>query len=385
MLICYEGLMKINMASHLSDDDLVAKVRSLAGREREATVELIAHLAELDARRLYLGAGFSSLFTYCTEVLHLSEAEAYNRIEAARAARRFPVILDRLAEGSLNLTTVRLLASHLTSENHLELLAAAAGKSRREVEELRARCFPQPDVASSVRKLPAPRPVQGQPIAASTPSVGMMLASPSVTAPGAQVPSSPMPGTRHPVVAPLAPDRYQIRFTASAETCEKLRLAQDMLRHAVPTGDTGEIIDRALTALLEELARKKFAKTDRPRASRGVAPGSRYNAAKVRRAVWIRDGGRCAYVSKGGRRCNERAFVEFHHLDPYGVGGEATVERTELRCRAHNNYEAELFYGRPQPTRSGTSSLPPPAPTSCVTALAVPARSCVSADRRRTH
>ena len=134
--------MKIDIPSHLSDDALVAEVTSLAGREREATAHLIAHLAELDARRLYLGAGFSSLFTYCTEVLRLSEAEAYNRIEAARAARRFPIVLDRLAEGSLNLTTVRLLASHLTDENHLELLAAASGKSRREVEELLARYSP---------------------------------------------------------------------------------------------------------------------------------------------------------------------------------------------------------------------------------------------------
>ena len=102
----------------------------------------------------------------------------------------------------------------------------------------------------------------------------------------------------------------EIRFTASAETCEKLRLAQDMLRHAVPSGDAAEVIDRALTVLLEDLARKKFAATDRPRASRGAAPGSRYVAAKVRRAVWIRYGGRCAFVGKGGRRCNERSFVD---------------------------------------------------------------------------
>jgi hypothetical protein len=135
-----------------------------------------------------------------------------------------------------------------------------------------------------------------------------------------------------------------------------LRLAQDMLRHAVPTGDPAETIKRALKVLLEELARKKFAATKRPRASHGPAPGSRYGAAKVRRAVWIRDHGRCAYVAKSGHRCNSRSFVEFHHLDPYGAGGEATVETMELRCRAHNNYEAELFYGRPQPTRSRTSS-----------------------------
>ena len=166
---------------------------------------------------------------------------------------------------------------------------------------------------------------------------------------------TPTPPPRRAVVAPLAPDRYEIRFTASAGICEKLRLAQDMLRHAVPSGDVAAVIDRALTALLEDLARKKFAATDRPRASRGAAPGSRYVAAKVRRAVWIRDSGRCAFVSKAGRRCNERSFAEFHHVDPYGVGGEATVDTIELRCRVHNNHEAELFYGRPQPTRSGTS------------------------------
>ena len=78
-----------------------------------------------------------------------------------------------------------------------------------------------------------------------------------------------------------------------------------MLRHAVPTGDTAEIFDRALTLLLDDIARKKFAATDRPRASCGAAPGSRYVAAKVRRSVWIRDGGRCAFVGKGGRRCND--------------------------------------------------------------------------------
>src|SRR5881397_2205603 len=142
--------MKIDIASRLSDDDLIAQVKALARCEREATACLIAHLAELDARRLYLPAGFSSLFTYCCEVLHLSEPAAYNRIEAARAARRFPVVLEMLAEASLSLATVRLLASHLTEENHQELLAAAAGRSKRGVEELLVRYFPRPDVPAAV-------------------------------------------------------------------------------------------------------------------------------------------------------------------------------------------------------------------------------------------
>src|SRR5436309_7826566 len=109
--------MKIDIASRLSDDDLIAKVTALVRCEREATASLIAHLAELDARRLYLAAGFSSLFTYCCTVLHLSEPAAYNRIEVARTARRFPTVLPMLGEGALRLATVRLLSPHLTAQN----------------------------------------------------------------------------------------------------------------------------------------------------------------------------------------------------------------------------------------------------------------------------
>src|SRR5882762_7809530 len=147
--------MKIAITSQLSDDDLIAQVKALARCEREATACLIAHLAELDARRLYLVAGFSSLFTYCCEVLRLSEPAAYNRIEAARAARRFPVIFRMLGEGSLNVTTARLLARHLSDDNHKALLAEASGRSKREVEGLLVRYFPQPALPSSVRRLPA--------------------------------------------------------------------------------------------------------------------------------------------------------------------------------------------------------------------------------------
>ena len=102
----------------LSDPELLAEVRCLAGHERHATARLIAALGELDARRLYLGEGCSSLFTYCTQVLHLSEHAAYGRIEAARAARKWPAILDLLADGSVHLTAIGLLAPHLTGENH---------------------------------------------------------------------------------------------------------------------------------------------------------------------------------------------------------------------------------------------------------------------------
>jgi len=146
-------------ASDLSDQDLLARIDALAGTEREASVELVAHLAVLDTRpALYAAHGYGSLFGYCTKALRLSEDAACNRIEAARACRRFPLILDLLASGDMSLTSVRLLGRLLTADNHRAVLARACRRSRREIEALVAELAPRPDVLSSVRKLPIPTP-----------------------------------------------------------------------------------------------------------------------------------------------------------------------------------------------------------------------------------
>jgi hypothetical protein len=306
--------------SRLSDRELEAAVTRLARGERDATATLIEHLAELYGRRLHERAGFASLFTYCTRVLLLSEGAAYDRIKAAKVVRRYPGVLGLLASGRVNLTTVRLISPHLTRANHAELLAGVCGKRKRQVQELLARRFPAPDVASSVRKLPA-----------------SALAAPTHLSIDA---SAPPPA----LVLPLAPDRYRITFTASEETTRKLELARDLLRHAVPSGDPAEIVSRALDVLLDDLLKKKFALTDRPRPGSGGSGDSACIPAEVKRAVFIRDGGRCVFEGKHGR-CGERAFLEFHHVIPRACGGLPTVENIELRCRAHNGCEVDLWFG----------------------------------------
>jgi hypothetical protein len=147
-------------------------------------------------------------------------------------------------------------------------------------------------------------------------------------------------------VMALSPDRYKLQLTIGGDTLEKLRLAKDMLGHAIPSGDDAAVLDRALTALLVELARKKFADTRHPRPSRGTKAGARDPSAHVKRAVWLRDLGRCAFVGTNNHRCNERRFVEFHHIDPHVLGGEGTVDQIELRCRRHNDYEGRLYFGK---------------------------------------
>src|SRR5205814_5763691 len=105
--------------------------------------------------------------------------------------------------------------------------------------------------------------------------------------------------------------------------------------------------ERALDELIAPAVKARYASTPRPRppaavvgprneSSRPVpADESRYIPAHVKRAVYIRDGGRCAYIGPGSHRCAERALVEFHHVAPYVTGGRATVANIELRCRAH--------------------------------------------------
>ncbi len=313
---------------------------------------LIVHLAEFDSRRLHAGLGFQSTWAYCMEILRLSADATCNRIETARMARKYPAVLDMLETGTLSPTTARLLAKRLTDENVEVLLAEASGKSKRQVEEILARHFPESDVRASVRKVSGSGPAAVA--APETPSPALVLAesesrmddgSPSAFSSGPTAPAPVVSAAPRPVVRPLAPERYEIRFTASAETCEKLRLAQDLLGHAVPSGDLAQVFDRALNVLVEELLKRKFAATQRPRPSRGQSDDSRNIPAEVKRKAFVRDGGGCAFVSPDGRRCGSKRFLEFHHLEPYGVGGKPSVDNIQLRCGVHNRYEAELFYG----------------------------------------
>ena len=254
------------------------------------------------------------------------------------------MILDLLAEGSVNLTAVRLLAPHLTPGNHREVLDSARGKRKPEVEEIVARLSPRPDVPASVRRLPwvrlaAPVPASTSPAATPVSDAGTHIPIP---------PTHPLP-VGPVAVMPLSPDRYKLQVTIGGETLEKLRCAQDMLGHSLPSGDQASVLDRALTTLLVDLARKKFANTSKPRPSRGTKWGD--PPASVQRAVWVRDLGRCAFVGSGGHRCNERRFIEFHHLDPKALGGEASVDNIELRCRRHNDYEGRLWFGKRRRSR----------------------------------
>jgi hypothetical protein len=334
----------------MSDDALQASLKALSVRDRGTTVEIVAQLAELLSRRKHLGQGYASVFIWCREVLHMSEDVAYNRVSAARAVRRFPVILDHLAAGFVSVSTVKVLRPVLTSENHLAVLAEAKYRTRKECEVIVARLQPKPDVPSTIRQLPTPASAPGP----SVFDVATAAADPPPPAlPGPPLAAPAPAAERRAVVAPLAPKRYRLEMTMDDETHEALRDLQNLLAREIPGGDPAAIVKRALLAYVRDVRKQKRSATDHPRPPMGPREGSRGIPADVARAVWMRDGERCAFVSKDGRRCSETRYLELHHIHPYGHQGPATVRNIAVRCRAHNAYESELVFGPYQGPAAG--------------------------------
>ena len=200
------------------------------------------------------------MFAYCTDVLNLSEHEAYLRITVARTSRKHPVLLEMLSEGRLHLSGIAKLAPCLTEANRDTLLARAAGKSKREIEELVAELSPKPDVLAMMRKLPERREQTSQ-------ASALELGPDRVTFLPTPPPAPSMPPAQRPVVEPLSPARYKIQFTASVELHDKLGRLRALMRSSVPDDDLAAIIDAAVTEKLERLEARRFAKTKAPRKS----------------------------------------------------------------------------------------------------------------------
>jgi hypothetical protein len=364
--------MRTYVLDHLSDALLLHDLQALVVRERAATAAVVAHLAEVDARRLYLPAGFPSMYEYCLGKLRMSEQAAMKRIRAGRAGRRFPAILDALAEGRLHLSAVVLLAPHLTPDNADELMAAAAYQTKADIEQLLARRFPKADVPALIQPMgPLPGPsaaAQSLSLGTVEPVAGQLAPAPIGTHASAHITESSCqlsPGTvdafalagelspaqvegpvPRPKVTPLSPGRFALRFTIGQETHDTLRYAQALLSHRLPSGDLAQVFDRALEALVRQLERQKLGATSRPqRRSRRSSANPRCIPARVKRAVWERDRGRCTFVGAAGQRCPARRFLEFDHVNPVARGGQATVEGVRLRCAGHNQYEAEQTFG----------------------------------------
>ena len=324
--------------TELSNEQLLSNLKALIGQGRKVLAGLLVYLGEVEQRRLDLESACSSLFDFCVRRLGMGDDEACRRVAAARLVRRFPVALAMIERGEIHLTALLLLREHLTEDNHQELLRAAAGKTKSEVQHLLAERFARPDAPSRIQILPD---------AAGQGSLERSAETPSATfATGEPKPSR---------IEPLSPQRYKVQFTAGAKLREKIERAVNLMRHTNPSGDLSLVLDRALDLLLARLEKQRLGKTRHPsnRATNGkpeAESGKRrqqgYVPRAVRRAVFERDGEQCTFVDDSGRRCPSRAFLELDHREPRAVGGADDVSNLSVKCRAHNMLSAERDFGR---------------------------------------
>jgi hypothetical protein len=320
--------------SHLTDQALLRDLAALVAQDRNTTASMLAHLAEVDARRLYLPAGYASMFAYCVGELRLSEDAAAKRIQAARLARRYPAIFPALADGRLHLAAVCLLAPHLTTDNAQELIEAAMGRTKAQVELLIAERFPMPDLVASI-----------EPIAPSGPRCPEHVCETSEQhAPGHVHEPALVSTESRTTVKPLAPQRFGMQVTIDAETEALPRDVRALLGHTIPSGDLAAVLRESLKLAKQALEKRRYAQVSEPRPGRRTK-SARHIPAHVRREVWRRDQGQCTFVSENGHPCESRTRLEFDHVTPVARGGEATATNLRLRCRAHNQYEAERAFG----------------------------------------
>jgi hypothetical protein len=279
------------------DDDLLRRLSEILRQSRRVEADLIAHIAEVDARRLWAREAVPSMFAYCVEVLHLSEPEAGLRIHVARATREHPMLLAMLRDGRMHLSGIALLAPVLTREKRNEILRRASHKPKRELRELVAELTPRPDVLTTMRKLPTVRPGHAQPADHSS---GATVLAPATVGPRSDgmvpvtslhatlfraehrpddVKTSDGAPTPHPIhqrpaslprsarltmLEPLAPARHKVRFIADTELRDQLERLQALMRSSVPDGDLGKIIKVAVAEKLERLEARRFGKTRTP-------------------------------------------------------------------------------------------------------------------------
>jgi len=311
-----------NQIKNLSDEGLVKSISELNTQEHEAMLNLLLHLIEFEARKLFIPLGYPSLFSYCVEKLRYSEPAAGRRIAAARCIRDFPEVYELLSKKELTLTTISIVASALTQDNKAEVLEKIRGKVRSVVETL----------ASSLKPAKKVMPERIKPIFVEQQEAPNQL-------PLAEAPKEELP----------VEERYKLSFSVSKAFMRKLNTLKAL---------GGE---KPLEVLFEELLDAKLERVDpRKRAERRqkkppggptsvsavLKPATRHIPAAVRDAVLIRDKFQCTFVSLEGKRCTACQHLEIDHIVPFGKGGLSSMDNLRVLCRGHNRFMAEIVYGK---------------------------------------
>lgn len=233
---------------HLADEELIRSLYCEVASEKAATSRVLVRIAEFDARRLYVPAGYPSMHAYCVGLLGFSDDEAYKRIQVARAGRKVPALLAVLAEGRIHLTAAVMLSPHLTPENADELIEAASQRSKFELEVWIQGRFRGPSIeftAQASTVAPASQPSSAsQLVPEPVEFAGKCDIFETLRTAGAAVDGKSVQVDAPLTKATKAPELTLVRYALRTTTQAKVDYARQLLGHAIPSGDVDQVLDR---------------------------------------------------------------------------------------------------------------------------------------------
>jgi hypothetical protein len=388
-----ENLKKQSNPTIMKDDDLLTHFSLVVQKEREAAVVVIGYLSEIEKRKLYLKEAYSSLFSFVTQRFHYSEGAAYRRIQASKASELYPEVLELLSAGKVSLMTLSLIEPHLKKGDGKGLIEKIVGKSKREVESLLSELsLKKVNYKDIIRRLPLVSVKKEEKILAEqheNDKKSLMAETPAGLEGEGKLPGTFRGASSFPShlfqsktaqnfiftggnsgafsgenankgsqkTNPLPKQeirRIKIEFVAKEQLAQKIERAKEILRHKFPEGKFEDIFNQALDDMLEKRdPRMKIERAEKRRASKDEVQESgkpkiisRHIAQKIKRKVWLRDGGQCTYESSTGKRCGTKDFLQMDHLHPFALGGESREENLRLLCSEHNRWRAELTFGK---------------------------------------
>ncbi len=322
----------------LEGKTLVTRLEEMAKDERKHQVEILRYLAELDERHIVNEMGYSGMWDFCRRHLTFSESTSTRRVNVARASRKYPALLLMLEDGRLNLETAADLCKVLTEKNHLDLLAAAAGKTAREVQRL----VDPADGKASARRDVIRRVTSKNPDVPAS-ALALKENDPMLTSPPAPDVKS-VPKSQEPIL-------HRVSFTASDEVVAKLERLQEILGGAT----LAEVCNRAADLLLDKVdkvrrfqrreQKKQARSTNKPAKAKPRSAEPRKPAAALADRVFVKGGMRCSY-EKNGVSCTETRYLTIDHIRPYALGGKSNDwENLRCYCMAHNLLAGRKSFG----------------------------------------
>ncbi len=334
-------------------DELNHSAEKLVTAENGSVAKLIAHIAEMSARKTALELGYKSLYDYCIRGLNISEGAVPARIQVANVARRFPQLLVALAERRISLTVAGLLARHVRENNVDKLISDCAGKTCKATQEYLVALEAKPVFEPSIRKRASAQQT------AAPPQPQNDTNSPNA----AQPPLQQAPPKSSPtILQPATPDEFNFRFSADRDFKDKFERLAEVLGVENGQKHMADILEKALDIALEKKDPKKRLerrqKRDKKRedssntksrsnemANADEPAKSRYISSEVLERVHARANYQCQYRASDGTRCSARTGLQIEHVRPFGIFRSNDERFLELLCTQHNALAAERVYG----------------------------------------